>query len=447
MAIHGTMMRFDVAGFHYPEHYLWLSVTVETHSCFLRCTGAVRCRRQVQTLEIRLPSGSVAVEVPPMTYKQVVIRSAGGSDRLEFESLASLPPELEGPTPEGCVDIRVLRSGVNFADTAVRQGLYASAKKYEGVNGTGFPIVPGFEVAGEVVGVGEGVSGRTVGEQVLAVSRFKCYASRLRVASHLVFSIPKGWNLSEAAGLPAAALTAAYALELGDVWPRKDHRDRSKRLLVHSAAGGVGSFLVQLAKAQGHFVVGIVGRQSKRELVQSFNADVVIHKEGNPKWKAEAVEAAGAPLVPGERSGYDAIFDANGVSTLSWSFENLGPCGRLVVYGFHSMLPKSGSVWASRSCCSVLYWLYLAYNYLRTPAFNPLDMTASNRSVMAFNLSFLFDFEVHKFVARFENILKLANEGKLKTPPVRVFPAPEARSAHDVLESGNSVGKLVLEFE
>ncbi len=338
----------------------------------------------------------------------IVIHRAGSYDRLTLVERPS--PSL----PPGHVRIAVSACGVNYADCIVRMGLYSSAKEY-----VGWPITPGFEVAGTVVERGEGVDDVEPGQPVVAVTRFGGYASELVVPRHQVFSPPPGWTLEQAASLPAVGLTAYYALlELCRPTP-------GATLLVHSAAGGVGSALVQLGRLLGCRVAGVVGRSHKVEVARRLGADVVIDKSSQDLW-AEA--EAFAP------QGFDAIFDANGVETLARSYEHVAPSGRLVVYGFATMLPRGGRR---------VSWLRLAWSYLRTPRFDPLKLTQQNRSVMGFNLSYLFD-HTEPLERGMTCLLDWAGRGDLQPSPVQTFPLAEAAEAHRALESGRTVGKLVL---
>jgi len=125
--------------------------------------------------------------------------------------------------------------------------------------------------------------------------------------------------------------TAWYALEQANL-------TSPSSILVHSASGGVGSMLVQIAKARGHTVVGVVGRSEKVDYCRSIGADAVIDKSTMPLWETAIKHAASYR----EFRGFHAVFDANGVATLKDSYRNTLPGGRLVVYGFHSMLPKKG---------------------------------------------------------------------------------------------------------
>jgi len=286
----------------------------------------------------------------------IVIDKPGGYERLVLRSLPS------PPLPPGHVRVAVEACGVNYADCIVRMGLYSSAKAY-----VGWPITPGFEVAGTVAELGDGVDDLALGQPVLAVSRFGGYASELVVPRHQVFRRPRGWSADEAAALPAVGLTAWYALfQLCTL-------ERGAKILVHSAAGGVGSVLVQLGRHVGCEVVGVVGSPHKVEPARALGAHLVIDRSSEDLW---ARARAFAP------AGYQAIFDANGVATLRQSWRHIAPTGRLVVYGFASMLPRAGQ---RRSL------VRLAWHWLRTPRFDPFEMTTKNRSAMGFNLSYLFD--------------------------------------------------------
>ncbi len=340
--------------------------------------------------------------------RKIVVHAAGGYDRLKLETCAVPTP---GP---GQVRIDVRAIGVNYADSVVRMGLYASAKEY-----VGWPITPGFEVSGTVGAIGEGVTDLAVGAEVFAVTRFGGYSTHVVVDRHLVFAKPRTTTFEQAAAIPAVYMTAWYALfELAH--PRKGHK-----VLVHSAAGGVGGALVQLAKLVGCEVVGVVGKTSKIASAKALGADHVIDKSTADLWR-EAKR-----LAP---EGYDLILDANGVSTLGDSYKHLRRAGKLVVYGFHSMMPRTGGK---------PNWPKLALDYVRTPRFNPLDMTNNSHSVLAFNLSYLFD-RKDLLQEALTQITGWLESGTIVAPPVVTYPLAEVARAHADIESGRTIGKLVL---
>jgi NADPH:quinone reductase-like Zn-dependent oxidoreductase len=341
--------------------------------------------------------------------RQVLVERPGGHDRLR---LVAAPDPEPGPG-EVLVDVETI--GVNYADCVVRMGLYASARKY-----VGWPITPGFEVAGKVGAVGEGVTDLAPGERVFAVTRFGGYATKLVVPRNQVFALPHGFGVAEAAGFSVMFLTAHHAL-FGLARPRP-----GDTLLVHSAAGGVGSALCQLGKSAGCRVVGVVGAPHKIDAAHRNGADVVIDKSTSDLW-VEARRQA--------ESGFAAVFDANGVTTLRRSYQHLQPTGSLVVYGFHSMLPRHGG--RPR-------WSKLVWDYLRTPRFSPLELTAANKSVHGFNLSYLFDRD-DLLAETMGDLLARARAGVIRPSTVTTYPFERVADAHRDLESGQTVGKLVLD--
>lgn len=342
--------------------------------------------------------------------KRIRIDRPGGHDRLCLETVSD--PE---PVP-GEVLVDVARVGVNFADCIARMGLYKSAREFEG-----WPLTPGFEVAGHVVKTGDGVDGLEAGSRVMALTLFHGYATRVCVPASQVRVVPDDWSLSEAASFPTVFLTAWYALhELGAM-------ASGKRVLVHSAAGGVGQALVQLARHAGGEVVGVVGASHKREVVAGYGVPV-IDKSTQDLW-SEA-----GRLSP---EGYDIIPDANGYTTLRRSYEHLAPSGRLIVYGFHGMFRPD------RKGRGRVNWPAMIAAWLKTPRFSPLDMTASNRSVMGFNLSFMAEHQT-LLSQGFDQLTEWAVSGAIRPLPVTEYPFEEVAGAHRDLESGQTTGKLVL---
>jgi NADPH:quinone reductase-like Zn-dependent oxidoreductase len=340
--------------------------------------------------------------------KRVVIHKPGGYDRLVIETCHDPVP---GP---GEVLIEVAAIGVNYADCVTRMGLYASARHY-----IGYPITPGFEVSGTVRTTGSSVTDLLPGTPVMAVTRFNGYATRVVVKRSQVVPLPASLSLEAAAGFPAVALTAWYALFA------LAHPRGGETVLVHSAAGGVGSMLVQLGKIANCRVIGVVGSAHKLDAVRALGADALIDKSTQDLWKQLEL------LAP---AGCEIILDANGVSTLKQSYRHLAPTGRLVVYGFHSMLPKHGGV-PNR--------LKLAWDYWRTPRFSPFDLTTRNRSVLGFNLSFLFELS-ERLEQGLQQLLGWLEQGTLAAPRISTYPFDRVADAHRDLESGQTIGKLVL---
>lgn len=338
----------------------------------------------------------------------VVVRRPGGRSVLEVR---------EGPDPvpgPGQVRVRSAAAGVNYADCLVRMGYYAAARGL-------YPIVPGFEFAGEVDALGPGVEGLREGERVLGVTRFGGYAGLQVVDRRQVWPCPKGWSPASCAAFPAVFLTAWYGLH------EAARVREGERLLIHSAAGGVGTALLQLSRIAGCRSTAVVGAPAKADLCRRLGATEVIDRSSEDLWDRARRHSPG---------GYDAVFDANGVGTLSEGYSHLAPGGRLVVYGFAELFSRG----EERPGL-----LRLAWNRLRVPSFSPLKMTFENRGVVGFNLVNLFDrFDLADGAMR--RMLGWAAEGRLEPVPVREFPFERAGEAHAALESGATTGKLVLTF-
>lgn len=340
--------------------------------------------------------------------KHVVIHSPGSWNKLVLEEFLPKSPE------QNEVQIEIFAFGINYADICVRWGVYESAKKF-----VGWPITPGFEYSGTILKVGVGVNKFKVGDKIFGISRFDSYATHVTVSENLVYHLPQGISLEEAAGIPAVFLTAYHALFQNVVI------HPGSRILVHSAAGGVGSSLVQMAKLKGHSVVGVVGSSSKIKYVESLGADLVISKE-REDWVKNSLQFS--------PHGYHVVLDANGAETLKASYELLAPMGKLISYGFHSMLPKGRGK---------LNWPKLIFQYLKTPKFNPVNMTSQNKSLVTFNLSFLFS-ETEILSEGMRDIIMWLESGKLRPPQVKTYKLEDIAHAHQDLESGKTIGKLVV---
>jgi len=346
-----------------------------------------------------------------MNGKKVIIEKPGNYNQLKIQEFA-----IPKPQPNEVL-IQCKAAGINFADCCVRMGVYRPAAVY-----VGWPITPGFEVSGVITAIGENVTQFTVGQKVIAITRFGGYTSHLVASEDQIFPLPEKWNFNEGAGFPTIFLTAYYGLiEL-------THPRPNNTILVHSAAGGVGSALVQLGKIAGCKVIGVVGASHKTEAVLQLGADEVIDKSKENLWK-KAEE-----LSPG---GYDVILDANGVETLRESYNHLKSGGKLVTYGFHTMLSKGRGT---------PNWFKVIWDYLRTPRFNPLNLTTDNRSVMGFNLAYLFD-DLEVFQEANQQLSSWVNEGKIHLPKITTYPLEQVAEAHRALESGQTIGKLILTMD
>ena len=334
------------------------------------------------------------------------------------------PIRSDKDVPSNCVVIRNEAFSVNYADCCIRWGLYESAHEY-----VGYPIVPGFDVAGVVERVGSKVKDLKVGDRVFGCTFFGAYSSRILIPAAQLRTIPANLSTLQAAALPAVTLTALYALFLAGHFPTPS-KFRHKGILIHSAAGGVGSMLVQLSKLLGLSpIVGVVGRTNKVDVAKALGCDVVIDKSQEDLWSAAR---AAAP------QGYSCVMDSNGIATMEQSYEHLAMTGRLIVYGFHTNLPMGNDM------LSPLEWIRMSFKQKKMPKFNPMDMGTENKGVLAFNLSFFAE-EQDMLADFFGMVLEWLGDGKLDCPRITEFNGLDSiAQAHDLIQSGKSVGKLIV---
>ena len=342
---------------------------------------------------------------------KIVVHKAGSYDRLVYEQH---PDPQPGPG-EALVDVAA--ASVNFADCAVRMGIYASAKEY-----VGWPITPGFDFAGTVTALGpngDASPALSIGDRVFGVARFGAYTDRIAVPAAQLMPLPEGWSFEQGAAFPVVNLTAWYALEL------MAGARAGETMLVHSAAGGVGGAALALAGRMGLRRIGVVGREQKEAIARARGADEVIVRARDDVWSR--VEE----LAP---EGIDVLLDSDGGPGLRPAYRHLAPGGRLVVYGAATMLRRGKGK---------PDWLKLIWSFLRTPRFHPLDMTNNNKSALAFNLSFLFP-RVELLRRALTELLVAHADGDLPHPEIQTFPLRDAAEAHRTIETGNTTGKLVL---
>lgn len=338
--------------------------------------------------------------------QKVVIHKAGSFDQLQIEEHPSPVPQTNE------VKIKVHAIGINYADVVVRWGLYKSARQF-----VGWPITPGFEVSGTVAELGEGVSNFSIGQQVFGVTFFNGYSTELCIPQHQVFALPDNMSLEQAAGFPAVYMTAYHALFQNIVVRPTD------KIIVHSAAGGVGSALLQLCKLKGIETIGVVGSSHKVERAKALGATHVIDKSKQDLWVT--VEQ----LYPG---GADVIFDANGGQSLKDGWNHLAKGGKMVSYGSHTILPKeSGRI----------NWFKLIKAWIEAPRYNILNF--NTRSLITFNLSFLFE-RVDLLEEAMDDLVDWVGTGKIEPVAVTTYPFSEVAQAHRDLQSGKTMGKLVL---
>ena len=345
--------------------------------------------------------------------RKISIARPGGYGRLQIKDFPLPVPK------DNEVLVAVSAAGINFADIFVRLGLYQPGKEL-----VGWPITPGFEFAGRILACGQDVSGFKTDMPVFGVTRFGGYATHLCVPANQLYPIAPDskFTSDQWAAFPAVFLTAYFGLYHNIVLRP------GMRILVHSAAGGVGGALLQLGKIADCHMTAVVGSSHKVDIASKLGAQVVIDKSRQDLWD---VAKQTCP------QGFDVVFDANGPATLKKSYQHLAPSGKLVSYGFHSMLSVR---WG------IANYLKLIWQYFHVPRFNPINMTRDNKSLIAFNLAYLFD-RTELLQESMQMMIKWVAAGKIKAPPLQTFAFENVAQAHQALESGTTVGKLILKIE
>ncbi len=312
------------------------------------------------------------------------------------------------PLPTGHLRVKVHAAGLNFADIFALTGLYSATP--EGA------FIPGLEFAGTIIDTGADNTDSPfqVGDRVMGVTRFGGYCSIIDSEPDYLIPLPDDWSFAQGAAFPAQTLTAWYALTtLGAIQPEQ-------RVLIHSAAGGVGLQAMKLTTLLGANPVGTVGSSDKAAMLQGMGFDNVLVRQ--PDFARQLTET-------GHR--FDLVLDAIGGTVQQASFAALNPMGRLVVFGAAEFTPTGNRP----------NYLKAAWRYLRRPRYDVMDMISSNRSVMAFNLIWLWEQKA--------NMKALLNELQtIALPPPHVghrFAFDDAHAALALLQSGKSVGKVVLE--
>ena len=239
--------------------------------------------------------------------KAVVCKAWGPPEALAIEDVPA--PSSPGA---GEVLVRVRACGVNFADALIVLGKYQEKPP--------LPFTPGLEVAGEVVAVGEGVTGLVSGQRVVSLCATGGYAEAVAAPAAVTVPIPDTMSCETAAGFTVAYGTAHVALA---------HRAKLREgetLLVHGAGGGVGLAAVEVGKAMGAKVIATAGSEDKRSLAGAHGADHVIdYRSGEFR---DAVKA-----LTGGR-GADVVFDPVGGEVFTQSMRCIAWEGRLLVIGF-----------------------------------------------------------------------------------------------------------------
>ena len=315
------------------------------------------------------------------------------------------PVDIDRRPGPGQVLIEVRSASVNYSDVMRRAG-------YTYPFPTPLPFIPGAEVAGLVSELGPGVAGPPVGTPVFALAGDEGsggYAEYAVAAAQQVIRIPAGLDFEQAAGIVIAGTTATLLLtETAPV-------EAGQTVLLPAAAGGVGSYAVQIAQLLGAGkVLATAGTDAKRRIALSLGADHAI--DPAPGWHRTVRELTGGV-------GVDVALEMSGGTQLDEATRSLAPFGRVVVYGMAS--GRAGSISAET-------WTRLPY------------APSMNQSILTYNLGSCFGQRTDRAVQALTTLIRWIATGRIRIPAIHPLPLDEAARARRLLQERRTDGKLVL---
>ena len=319
----------------------------------------------------------------------------------------------EAPDPEPGpqeVRIRVKACGLNFAEVSARQGLYPDAPKP--------PCVVGYEGAGDIDKLGSEVRELAPGMRVTFMKKFGAHADCVCVPAELVLPIPPSMRYEQGAALPVVYMTAYHLLF------RIARVRTGDSVLIHMAAGGVGTALLQLCRSIGKITTFGTCSASKHDYARAQGCEHPI--DYHTRDYVEEVRRLN------EGRGVDYVFDPLGGADWKKGYGLLRESGLLVCYGMANVA-QPGKRNLLRALATVV----------QVPRFNAMRMMGENKGVAGLNLGHLWH-RADMLRAEFLELLRLFEQGLIEPHIDSVFPFTQAAEAHARLEYGKNLGKVIL---
>jgi len=336
--------------------------------------------------------------------RKVVYPRAGGVETIEIV-------EEEDPVPESDqVCVRIHRAGVNFAELMMRQGLYGSSPD--------FPFTPGYEASGVVTEVGSLVDTLKEGDRVLAMPGFGGYSEKVCLDSRRVTPIPDSISFDQAAAIPVTYGTAFHMLvHLGRI-------SEGDSVLIHHAAGGVGTAVAQICESYGASLVVGTASTPKRDFVESMGMRFVDREK-------EDFEEVCKGLTDGK--GVHHAIDPVGGSHLLRSYKSLRKGGKLYYFGASAAVKGE-----KRSRLSELrmWW--------GMPRFDPIRLMTSNKAVFGVHMGLLEDDSVFK--GHLASLSEMLEKGEIDPVIDSVWRFEKVADAQMHMHNRKNRGKVLLDF-
>ncbi len=319
--------------------------------------------------------------------KAIVVEQNGPPENLLYR-------EVPDPTPQaGEVVLRTRLTSLNFADIQARRGGYEA--------GSPPPFIPGLDAVGVVEALGQGVEGLRVGQRVVAFAAGGTYAEKVLAKAVLTYPVPPELPDEAVSGL--TVLVTAY-----NVLAWAGRLQKGETVLVHAAAGGVGSTAIQMARALGAGkVIATVGSEAKADWVRRLGADAVLTYHGFAERVLELTSDTGADLILDSISG----------EVFNQGMKCLAPFGRLVVYGHAD--GQAGS-------------------------FDTKPLHRQNKAVIGYSSGHYRRSRPEALRPTVEAVFEMLRSGQVSLEIGARFRLEEASQAHALMESRQSMGKILL---
>jgi NADPH2:quinone reductase len=343
-----------------------------------------------------------------MKHTRIIVTHYGGPDELRVVKEECPPPK------KGEVRVRVLAAGVSLPDVMMREGIHPETPR--------LPFTPGWDVVGVVDRLGDGVSGIEPGEIVAALPIFGAYTEFICLPQHALVPVPSGLDAAEAVSLVLNYITAYQMLH------RSIKVRPGQRVLIHGAAGGVGSALLQLGRLAG---VEMYGTCSSRD------ASAVSDLGGIPIDYEHQDFVKEIQRLTGD--GVDVVFESIGGSHTWLSRKALRRGGKVVAFGLTGSL-RGGRLTSGRSGrrdrysrMAIFAW-YIALSWL----------LPGRKRVVPYSIQWLMRLKPAFFRQDLTALFDLLQQKKIKPLIAQRFPLAQARQAHELLGKGGVKGKIIL---
>ena len=337
--------------------------------------------------------------------KAYILNKTGKSTVLKIHEVPN--PVVSKPNH---VLVKVHTIGLNYAEVLSRKGQYSWAPPR--------PYVPGMECFGEVLAVGDQVAAVKVGDQVIVGGQYGSYAEEVLAEEHLVYPAFESFSASENAAFLVNFVTAWVAMV------KQARIVEDEKVLIHAAAGGVGTAAVQIASAKKAQVIGTVGSDSKMALVKQLGADEVINYRERDFYEE----------VQRQYGQVDAVLEVVGGEVFRKSTQLLAPFGRICVAGYASIPLNKWN--------PLTYWK----TWKDAPRLGIMQMAKESVGIFATHIGYLTQNKTMAGVM-FDELKSFAKAHELRPVVGKEYQFAQLPDAHAFMQSRQSVGKIVIKLD